>query len=471
MATTVEYRGASGDLLHQIVREGLPVFLDELEAADRSLPRFVMRQFERFMACGDVAEGFAWLHCDDCDHHRLVPFSCKGRGFCSSCGGRRMAEWAAHQVEHVLPAVGVRQWVLTVPWARRFLLARYPSLIRGVLGITTTEIFRWIREDLARLGRGGGHTGSVTVVQRFGSALRLNVHYHILVLDGGYSGDADGRLTFHRARKPSTADVQELVTRIALAAERWLALQGHGPDDEVDTDPEDGQELLQAASLAGKVGLGRRAGHRSRRVVVLGGREYALPALCATSSGYNLHAAVSIGPRDREGLERLCRYLCRPALAKSRLERRADGQVVLRMKRAWSDGTSAMVFSPAEFVARLAALVPPPQKNAVIYHGVLGGNARLRSRVVPKSDPEAESDSGSAALVAEVGRPHRRRRRTWSWLLMRVFGVDGWLCPHCAKPMTLRVPLLGPPATLEVLPGLSRSARGPPRKRMAAPQA
>ena len=54
---------------------------------------------------------------------------------------------------------------------------------------------------------------------------------------------------------------------------------------------------------------------------------------------------------------------------------------------------------------------------------------------------------------------------------MRVFGVDGWLCPHCAKPMTLRVPLLGPPATLEVLPGLSRSARGPPRKRMAAPQA
>ena len=185
-----------------------------------------------------------------------------------------MAEWAANQVDHVLPAVGVRQWVLTVPWGRRFLLARHPGLIRGVLGIATTEIFRGYRQDLARRGPGAGQTGSVTVVQRFGSALRLNVHFHILAVDGCYSEDADGQLTFHRALKPTTAAVQELVTRISVAVERWLALQGHGPHDEVDSDPDDGQELLQAASLAGKVGLGRRAGQRSRRVVVLGGREY-----------------------------------------------------------------------------------------------------------------------------------------------------------------------------------------------------
>ena len=380
-----------------------------------------------------------------------------------------MAEWAANQVDHVLPAVGVRQWVLTVPWGRRFLLARHPGLIRGVLGIATTEIFRGYRQDLARRGPGAGQTGSVTVVQRFGSALRLNVHFHILAVDGCYSEDADGQLTFHRALKPTTADVQELVTRISVAVERWLALQGHGPHDEVDSDPDDGQELLQAASLAGKVGLGRRAGQRSRRVVVLGGREYPLPARCAVSEGYNLHAAVSIGPQDRSGLERLCRYLCRPALAKSRLERRADGQVVLNMKRVWSDGTAAMVFSPAEFVARLAALVPPPQKNSVIYHGVFGGNATLRSRVVPKSKPEAEE---SPALVTEERRTrHRRRRRTWSWLLMRVFGMDGWLCPHCSKPMTLRVPQVGPPATLKILHDLQRSARGPPTKRIVAPRA
>ena len=461
--TTVECRGAGGDLLHQIVREGLPVFLDQLEAAERSVPRFVLRELERFVACGDVAHGFAWLHCADCDHHRLVPFSCKGRGFCPSCGGRRMADRAAHLIERVLPEVGVRQWVLTVPWGRRFLLARRPLLVRGVLGIAKKEIFGWYRDELAGRGLAGGQTGSVTVVQRFGSALRLNVHFHMLVLDGCYVEGVDGAVRFHRAHPPSTADVEELVTRISMGVERWLAVQGHGGDEDVDPDPDDGQELVQAASVAGRTGLGRRAGRRTRRVVLLGGREYALPARCGVFEGYNLHAAVSVGPRDRAGLERLARYVCRPALAKSRLERRHDGQVVLKMKRAWSDGTTAMVFSPAEFVSRLVALVPPPRKNTVLYHGVLAPNAALRSRVIPRAEPASETES--QALVSPERRTrHRRRRRTWSELLMRVFGIDGWLCPHCEKPMRLRVPMVEPPATHKILADLARSARGPPSR-------
>ena len=58
-----------------------------------------------------------------CTFERLVPFSCKGRGFCPSCGGRRMTERAAHLVDEVLPPVPVRQWVLTLPYRLRYLLA------------------------------------------------------------------------------------------------------------------------------------------------------------------------------------------------------------------------------------------------------------------------------------------------------------------------------------------------------------
>ena len=127
--------------------------------------------------------------------------------------------------------------------------------------------------------------------------------------------------------------------------------------------------------------------------------------------------------------------------------------MVLHLKRAWRDGTAALVFRPAELVARLAALVPPPQKNAVIYHGVLAGNAAFRSRVVPKPEPEPEE--ASRPLVPEERRTGQRpRRRTWSWLLQRVFGVDGWLCPHCGQPMTLRVARVGPGATGKILRGL-----------------
>ncbi len=51
-------------------------------------------------------------------------------GWCPSCGGRRMAVRAAHWVDRVFPHVRIRQWVLTFPWARRWLLARRPELAR-----------------------------------------------------------------------------------------------------------------------------------------------------------------------------------------------------------------------------------------------------------------------------------------------------------------------------------------------------
>lgn len=471
MPTTVQVQGCGDDIVHAIVREGLPVFLEQMERAERSLPRFVIEELNRFLRCGDPEVGFAWLQCHDCDHHKLVPFSCSGRAFCPSCGGRRMAERAADLVDRVIPHVGVRQWVLTVPWPRRFLLARHPDLTRKVLATAIAEIFTWYG---AATGRADGKSGSITAIQRFASALRLNVHFHILALDGCFTEEPGGRVPFHRARQPSTADVQEIVTRISQKTEALFAAEGFGPDDETFGDPDDGQELVQAASLAGRVGLGRRAGRRTRRVITLGGREYTLPERCAISDGYNLHAAVSIGPKDPVGLERLVRYICRPALAKSRLERRADGMVVLNMKRAWSDGTRAIVFTPAEFVARLAALVPPPQKNMLLYHGVLGPNAALRSRVVPRptsaqtKEPEEEPD---VLVRPERRAKHRRRSRTWAELLMRVFGVEAWRCPHCWRPMVLRAVVIHPPATTKILRGLTRSSRGPPAQSTMAPSA
>ena len=90
-------------------------------------------------------------------------------------------------------------------------------------------------------------------------------------------------------------------------------------------------------------------------------------------------------------MERLSRYVLRPPLAKARIERRADGTVRLGMKRAWSDGTLAFEFSPLEFVEKLAAILLPPRKNQVIYHGVLAGNSNA-------SGDCAETDSTARTL-------------------------------------------------------------------------
>ena len=100
-------------VLYGVVRAHLAEFVATLDARTDGigLPPFVRAEFEKFLRCGVLAHGFARVRCGACGFERLLPFSCKGRGFCPSCGGRRMAERAAHLVDHVLPPdVPVRQW-------------------------------------------------------------------------------------------------------------------------------------------------------------------------------------------------------------------------------------------------------------------------------------------------------------------------------------------------------------------------
>ncbi|WP_394808813.1 transposase [Nitrosomonas sp.] len=79
---------------------------------------------------------------------------------------------------------------------------------------------------------------------------------------------------------------------------------------------------------------------------------------------------------QRNKLERLCRYITRPAIADERLARNKDGQIVLTLKTPYRDGTTHIALSPLEFMQRLAALVPRPRPNLIRFHGVLAPNAQ-----------------------------------------------------------------------------------------------
>ncbi len=141
-----------------------------------SFPRFVIAEFERFLSCGILANGFARVHCDACGKDLLVAFSCKGRGFCPSCTTRRMQGTAIHLVDRVIPRVPVRQWVLSLPRWARFLLARDPALITRTLDICLREIFNSHRRRARSAGARAARPGAITFVQRFGGALNLNCH-------------------------------------------------------------------------------------------------------------------------------------------------------------------------------------------------------------------------------------------------------------------------------------------------------
>ena len=85
-------RQAERTVLHQVVREHLGTFLATTARTDPAgLPAFLEQEFRGFLDCGIWSRGFARFHCDGCHAETLVPFSCKRRGFCPSCGGRRMA--------------------------------------------------------------------------------------------------------------------------------------------------------------------------------------------------------------------------------------------------------------------------------------------------------------------------------------------------------------------------------------------
>ena len=107
-------------LLHEVVREQLESFLSRAREQGAPVARFVERELRAYLDCGLLARGFIRVHCDDCSHDRPIAISCMGRGFCPSCGGRRMADTAARLVNGVMPEVPIRQWVLTLPLPTRW---------------------------------------------------------------------------------------------------------------------------------------------------------------------------------------------------------------------------------------------------------------------------------------------------------------------------------------------------------------
>src|SRR5213594_1431958 len=180
-------RDAASRVLYTTLAGSLETFLARARERDRIVPRFVEREFRAYLACGIAAHGSLRVHCDACGLDRLVPFSCKRRGFCPSCGGRRMADTAAHLVDRVFPEVPVRQWVLTLPVALRYRMAFNAGLTAQVLRAFTRTLFASLRRRARRCRKiRYAHPGAVTFIQRFGDALNLNVHFHEIlhVLEG-----------------------------------------------------------------------------------------------------------------------------------------------------------------------------------------------------------------------------------------------------------------------------------------------
>jgi len=424
-----------------------------------------------------------------------------------------MSDTAAHLVDRVIPRVPVRQWVVTFAPRVRYHLAADPKLAAAALTQALRVVFAFHRRRARRLGARparANSTGAISMVQRFNSALALSLHFHILAADGVFLRpwhEPDARPTFVELPAPSDDEIAALLEQIIRRVTALLRRHGR-LDDEGDSEPE---QLLLFAARSPVARRGPAA-------------DEALPPLCARREGFSLHAGRAVHANDREGLERLAAYALRPPLAQGRLSLTDDGQVLYRMKRTFSDGTSTISFTPRDFVARLCALVPPPRFHVVRYAGLFAAHARGRYALTGRglhdapctgdlagapraAAPMAATSAAVATTAASFARsprpaesaalpgarssnsafyqrgehadevnvidqaiagpddPARARRLQWADLLQRVWHEDVLVCSRCGGELRLVAVVTAPAVIEQILRHLRLWDRGPPAVR------
>ena len=357
-----------------------------------------------------------------------------------------MAQMAAHLVEQVIPWVPMRQWVVSVPIPLRYWMAPSKELTARVHTIIRRTIGQYYVNHAVKQGatRATVQPGSVTFVQRFGGSINLNVHVHVLFLEGVFvDRTVQGlRPRFLHQAPPTDADIAtvlQTISRRVIRALRRLGYLEAGTEDVVptgydparDEDPELARTL--AASVQQRIAFGERAGQQVRRIGSGFGYEGERPTLngprCASVNGFSLHANTQIPAHRRDQLERRIRYTARGAVSLERLEHDAHGDLLYTFTKPWADGTTGITLSPLELLEKLAALVSLPRVHLVRYGGCLAPQSKLRGVIIP-----TPRQQGLEEPDASTPSPH------WSWarLLKRVFAIAMARCPRCQQG-TLRI--------------------------------
>lgn len=384
--------------LYSLIQEHLPSFLHQAERVYRNgLPKYVRQEFNAYTKCGIHAHGFARARCQSCGQVLLVAFSCKKRGICPSCNARRMADTAARLVDRVLPDVRLRQWVLSLPFELRLLLAKKPEALSAVGRIFIEEIFRWQRSVGIRMGlcstsaaqqqlRGG----AICFPQRFGGSLNLNVHYHAIVPDALFHRDTAGELRTEVLRRPPRAELEDITYNVSSRCLRWLRIKGYLADDVPTADP-----TLMEMCLGSSLGLGNLAAldrkGETQRVTI-----HKPHSATHKVSGGSFNVHVGDPAHSKEQREHLIRYCARAPLSLERLSVAEDGKVVYQLK-APIRGRTHRVMEPHQFLARLCALIPPPRHPLIRFHGVFGPANKWRAEVIPRSkhcEEQPEEEEG-----------------------------------------------------------------------------
>ena len=412
-----------------------------------------------------------------------------------------MADSAALLVDEILPHQPMRQLspgmaciramqeqlprVLSVPFPLRFLFASQPAVMGKVLGI----VYRTIATHLIRkagYAKATAQTGAVTLIQRFGSALNLHVHFHMLFLDGIYIDGVHGSpVRFRWVKAPTSDELTHLTHTIAHRVARYLERQGllvrdaensYLTAEGVDAEPDSPMNHLLGSSITYRIAVGPQQGRKVFTLQTLPDcrPDNPLAHTVGKVAGFSLHAGVATRAHERDKLERLCRYITRPAVSTKRLSMTRNGAVRYELKTPYSDGTTHVLFEPLDFmyrmygmprvhgctgaaIAKLIALVPKPRVHLTRFHGVFAPHSKYRARVTPAQ--RGQGKKGQAAQQQPDQTPaERRASMSWAQRLKRVFNIDIETCSECGGAVKIIASIEDPAVIRKILTHLDKKA-------------
>jgi len=370
---------------------------------------------QRYLDCGVFRAGLARIWCESCQAEFLVACSCRGRGFCPSCGAKRAAEFTALLCDEVLEPVGHFMWTFTLPKMLRPYFLRH----RELLGKLCRAAYETVQELMASaaIGVEGFRTGMVASVHLCGDLLSLNPHVHALAPRGGWTPDG------------SWAPVPFVDERCAELLFRKKVL-----------------ELLKDEGLLSE----------EREQLLLSWRH---------RTGFSADASVKVEPEDEAALKRLARYILRPPVSLQRMawEEGSDEVAYTRKARKGQPGASEHI-DALDFLARVIAYIPEPRRQTVFYYAWYSNVSRGRRR--KGRDPELETHVENDEIDGLSSAERQARRRAWARLIRLVYETDPLDCPRCGSRMRVLAVITEPRVIDRILDHLAsrgiEPGRGPP---------
>jgi len=366
-------------------REELEFHYSELfEHRYGALRSEVLETFDEFLNCGILRHGCAVCCCEKCPYYRLIAFSCKKRGICTSCAAKRACISAENLHENVLLPYRHAHQVYTIPKRLRIYFKFNRRLNKYLYWAAWRAWKTYVKRRFPE-----GKTGAVIALHSAGDLLRWHPHLHGIFLLGVI--DDDG--VFHELEDIDTNELETLFSEYLFG---YLLAEGLITDDVV--------ENMKSWE----------------------------------HSGFNVFSGQPVEPTDADQRRFLARYLMKPPLSGERIDIDETGlEPLVRYTKTLDDGEQTRAFSPLEFLAEIQQHVPAKWEQLNHYYGTYASRTRGELR-----KQQLDNTSTTEPLQAEPFttplEPPPRPSSLWQACMKRIFEVDPLICPKCNSPMKIK---------------------------------